>query len=53
MPPPGKRSSSLHGASIAPNQRSHVHTLVALSKINPRIPTDNLKEYSEINGDGM
>lgn len=33
----------------------HTHTLarVALSQINPQIQADNLKEYLEINGNGI
>lgn len=40
---------------ISTNVHTCTHTLapVALSQINPQIQADNLREYSEINGNGV
>lgn len=46
MPPPGFH---LHLRNV----HTHTHTRFSHSQISAEIQADNLKEYSEFNGDGI
>lgn len=39
--------------AMSKHTRAHTQALVALSQINPQIQADNLKEYLEINANGI